>query len=142
MRQWVSIRGPGGLRFGQSIGPEDFRPPKLPSWRRYELRLNLQAAAEARGEPLSADAANYTIDKALAFGMLDGTGNHLNFNLRGSREEIIAGIMARATAWGFPMTEKQATRMAEKAIGKHWWGRRWWVAPAAGLLILAWYGCL
>jgi len=50
MRQWISIRGPGGLRFGQSIGPEDFGAPKLPSWRRYELRKGLQAAAEARGE--------------------------------------------------------------------------------------------
>jgi hypothetical protein len=33
MRQWISIRGPGGLRFGQSIGPEDFGAPKLPSTR-------------------------------------------------------------------------------------------------------------
>ena len=45
MRQWISVRGPGGLRFGQSIGLEDFGPPKLPSWRRYELRKRLQAAA-------------------------------------------------------------------------------------------------
>ena len=50
MRQWISIRGPGGLRFGQSIGPDDFAPPKLPNWRRYELRKQLQAAATAHGK--------------------------------------------------------------------------------------------
>ena len=50
MRQWISIRGPGGLRFGQNIGPEDFGPPKLPSWRRYELRKGLQPAVGRPGQ--------------------------------------------------------------------------------------------
>jgi hypothetical protein len=52
MRQWISIRGPGGLRFGQSIGPKDFGPPKLPSWRRYELHKQLQTAATAKGKTM------------------------------------------------------------------------------------------
>ena len=52
MRQWISIRGPGGLRFGQSIGPEDLGPPKLPG-RRYELRKQLQTAAMAEGKTMT-----------------------------------------------------------------------------------------
>jgi hypothetical protein len=47
MRQWISIRGPGGMRMGQSIGPEDFGPPKLPSWRRYEIRQMAEINASA-----------------------------------------------------------------------------------------------
>jgi hypothetical protein len=65
MRQWVSIRGPGGLRFGQSIGPEDFGPPKLPSWRRYELRKQLQTAATAKGKTMTIADCDYIIDRTL-----------------------------------------------------------------------------
>ena len=53
MRLWLS--GPrlfnGLVRPGISLGREDWNP-RLPSWRRYELRKGLQAAAEARGEPM------------------------------------------------------------------------------------------
>jgi len=43
----------GGLiRPGISLGREDFHP-RLPSYKRYELRKGLQAAAEARGEPMT-----------------------------------------------------------------------------------------
>jgi hypothetical protein len=52
MRQWISVRGPYGMRFGQSIGPEDLGPPKLPSWHRYELRKQLQTAATAKGKTI------------------------------------------------------------------------------------------
>jgi hypothetical protein len=54
MRFWLS--GPrilkGLVRPGVSFGREDFRP-RLPSYRRYELRKGLQEAAKARGEPMT-----------------------------------------------------------------------------------------
>src|SRR5262249_2809227 len=34
---------------GQSFGPEDLEPPKLPSWRWFKLRKQLQAGGFARG---------------------------------------------------------------------------------------------
>ena len=52
MRLWLS--GPrlfkGLVRPGISLGREDWNP-RLPSWRRYELRHSLQEAAKARGAP-------------------------------------------------------------------------------------------
>jgi hypothetical protein len=63
MMQWISVRGPGGLRFGQSIGPEDLGPPKLLSWRRYELRKQLQTAATAKGKTMTVAACDYVIDR-------------------------------------------------------------------------------
>jgi len=57
MRLWLS--GPrilnGLVRPGISLGREDWNP-RLPSYRRYELRKGLQAAAEGSGEPMSRDA--------------------------------------------------------------------------------------
>ena len=41
------------VRFGQSFGPEDLEPPKLPSRRSFKLRKQLQAGGFARGEALS-----------------------------------------------------------------------------------------
>ena len=53
MRLWLS--GPrilcGLVRPGISLGCEDWNP-RLPSYRRYELRHGLQEAAKARGEPM------------------------------------------------------------------------------------------
>jgi hypothetical protein len=75
VRVWFS--GPrifGGLvRPGISLGKEDFLP-RLPKWRRHELRAALQAAAKARGGAISKDDADYLIDKALAAGVLDSAG--------------------------------------------------------------------
>jgi hypothetical protein len=114
MRYWLSFRGPFGTRPGFSIGPEDIHP-RLPSYRRYELRHGLQEAAKARGEPMTKEDANYTIDKALATGLLDSNGN-LNFHMRGTREEIIAGILTTAKAWGQLMTCVEAERLTDRAI--------------------------
>ena len=53
-RFWLS--GPrllnGWIRPGISIGCED-RNPRLPSYRRYELRHGLREAAKARGETMT-----------------------------------------------------------------------------------------
>ena|ERR1700730_13333014 len=81
MRQWISIRGPGGLRFGQSIGPEDFGPPKLPSWRRYELRKQLQTAATAKGKTMTIADCDHVIDRTLEIATVDQNG--LVLHLRG-----------------------------------------------------------
>jgi hypothetical protein len=121
MRLWLS--GPrilrGLVRPGISLDREDWNP-RLPSYRRYELRHGLQEAAKARGEPMTKEDANYAIDKALATGLLDSNGN-LNFHMRGTREEIIAGILTTAKAWGQLMTCDQAERIADRAIRKARW---------------------
>ena len=68
------------VRPGISLDREDWNP-RLPSYRRYELRHGLQEAAKARGEPMTKEDANYAIDKALATGLLDSNGN-LNFHMQ------------------------------------------------------------
>jgi hypothetical protein len=117
MRFWLS--GPrlfnGLVRPGISLGREDFRPRALPSWRRYELRHGLQEAAKARGEPMTREDADYAIDKALATGAIDSNGD-LNFHMRGTREEIIDGMMATAKAWGSPLSRAEGARITGKAI--------------------------
>jgi hypothetical protein len=121
MRVWFS--GPrlfrSLVRPGISLGREDLQP-RLPSYRRYELRHGLREAAKARGEAMTKEDADYYIDKALATGQLDSSGN-LNFRMRGTREEIIAGILTTAKAWGQLMTCDQAEQLADRAIRKaHW----------------------
>ncbi len=117
MRLWLS--GPrlfnGLIRPGISLGREDFRPRHLPSWRRYELRHGLQEAAKARGEPITREDAEYTIDKSLAIGAIDSNGD-LNFHMRGTREEIIDGMMATARAWGSQLSRADGARITDKAI--------------------------
>ena len=116
MRLWLS--GPrilrGLVRPGISLGREDWNP-RLPSYRRYELRHGLQEAAKARGQTMTKEDADYSIDKALAAGLLDSNGN-LNFHMRGTREEIIAGILTTAKAWGQLMTCAEAERLTDRAI--------------------------
>jgi hypothetical protein len=51
----------------------------------YELRQGLLEAAKVRGEDMSKDEANYSIDKGLAAGVLDGAGN-LNLVAKGGRQ--------------------------------------------------------
>jgi hypothetical protein len=76
------------------------------------------------------------IDKAVASGVLDSSGD-LNFNMRGSREEIIAGILGRCAAWNMPMTRFSAERLADSAL-RVIRRRRWlWVMWIAIPLILA-----
>jgi hypothetical protein len=117
MRLWFS--GPrlfnGLVRPGISLGREDFRPRHLPSWRRYELRNGLQEAAKARGEPMTHEDADYCIDKALATGAIDSNGD-LTFHMRGTRDEIIDGMMATSKAWGSPLSRAEGARITDKAI--------------------------
>ena len=116
MRLWLS--GPrilcGLVRPSISLGREDWNP-RLPSYRRYELRHGLLEAAKARGETMTKEDANYAIDKALATGLLDSNGN-LNFHMRGTWEEIITGILTTAKAWGQLMTCAEAERLTDRAI--------------------------
>jgi len=116
MRVWFS--GPrlfrSLVRPGISLGREDLQP-RLPSYRRYELRHGLREAAKARGEAMTKEDADYYIDKALATGQLDSNGN-LNFRMRGTREEIITSILTTAKAWGQLMSCDQAERIADRAI--------------------------
>jgi len=120
MRLWLS--GPrilrGLVRPGISLDREDWNP-RLPSYRRYELRHGLQEAAKARGETMTKEDADYAIDKALATGLLDSNGN-LNFHMRGTREEIITGILTTAKAWGQLMTCAEAERLTDRAIRGIW----------------------
>jgi hypothetical protein len=67
-RQCISVSGLLNLRFGRSVGQEDLEPPKLPSWRRFNLRKQLQAGGLARGETLTEAEAVYLIDNGLATG--------------------------------------------------------------------------
>ena len=121
MRVWFS--GPrlfrSLVRPGISLGREDLQP-RLPSYRRYELRHGLREAAKARGEAMTKVDADYYIDKALATGQLDSNGN-LNFRMRGTREEITTSILTTAKAWGQLMTCDQAERIADRAIRKARW---------------------
>jgi hypothetical protein len=131
MRFWLS--GPrllGGLvRPGISIGPEDIHP-RLPSWRRYELRKGLQEAAKARGETMTKEDADYAIDKALAGGLLDSNGN-VSVHAVGSRDEIITQIIEGGAAWGMPVVRKDAERMADRAISE--------IKLQRGLRVVVWF---
>jgi hypothetical protein len=69
---------------------------------------------------MTKEDADYYIDKALATGLLDSNGN-LNFRMRGTREEIIDGILTTAKAWGQLMTRDQAEQLADRAIRKARW---------------------
>ena len=82
MRFWLS--GPRLFRLirpGISLGREDLHP-RLPSFRRYELRKGLRDAAKARGETMTKEDADYLIDKALAAGVLD-SGRRIEFRHKG-----------------------------------------------------------
>jgi hypothetical protein len=114
-RTWLSFPiGRTGVRVGRSIADAELRS-HLPSFRRYELRKGLQAAAEGRGEPMSREDCDYVIDKCLATGGLDSDGNP-TLHVKGTREEIVRQIMETAGAWGQPMTRQQAEGRADAAI--------------------------
>jgi len=135
VRYWIS--GPrlfGNLiRPGISFSKADFEPPRLPAYRRYELRKGLREAAKARGETMTRDDADYCINKALATGVLDAAGE-LHFNMRGSREEIIAEILQKSAAWGMPMDRAEAERLTDRAI-RDPWPRRVLILILAAVLI-------
>jgi hypothetical protein len=75
--------------------------------------------AHFRTAPLFTLAA-YVVDKALATGAIDSNGD-INFHMRGTREEIIDGMMATSKAWGSPMTRADAMRQVSREIA---WPRR------------------
>ncbi|MGA3342887.1 MAG: hypothetical protein ABSD11_20425 [Methylocella sp.] len=128
MRVWFS--GPhlfnGLVRPGISLGREDFRRGRLPSWRKYEYRKALKAYAEKHGEHLTDEDANYKIDRAVAMGELDAGGPTLH--LVGSREEIIAGILDSAEKFGLPVDRNSAEKITDQAIRNIWaWRILKWV---------------
>jgi hypothetical protein len=84
-------------------------------WRRNELQAQLKAGAIARGEAITRKRCDYLIDKALATGVLDSSGE-LKFNMRGSREEIIAGILERCAVWNMPITRVRAEHITDRAL--------------------------
>jgi hypothetical protein len=67
MRLWLS--GPrvlgGMIRPGVSFGPEDFRQPSIPNWKRYEWRRGLIDEAKAEGRSMTREEADYLIDKSM-----------------------------------------------------------------------------
>jgi len=65
-RQCISVSGLLDLRFG--LGPADLESPKLPAWRWFKLRMQLQAGGLARSEALSEAEAVYLIDNGSATG--------------------------------------------------------------------------
>ena len=59
MRLWLSGPRIGWFRPGISLDREDWNP-RLPSYRRYELRHGLQEAAKARGETMTKEKTPIT----------------------------------------------------------------------------------
>jgi hypothetical protein len=118
MHVWFS--GPrilnGLVRPGISLGREDFGPPRLPSWRRHELRAAIQAAAKGRGEALTKTDCDYLIDKGLATGQIDSAGG-VHFKAVGfTAEEVAAEIEQTAAIWGQPVAHTDALKMAANGI--------------------------
>ena len=129
MRFWLS--GPrilGGLiRPGISFNENELRhkTPRLPNWRRHELRADLKAAAEVKGETITVADANYLIDKALAAGVLDANGD-LDFKVKGTRDECIEQIIETSATWNYPMTGAEAGVIFDRAIQQQRWFGNYW----------------
>jgi hypothetical protein len=138
MRIWFS--GPrilsGLVRPGVSFGPKDFRAPRLPSWKRFELGEGLQTAARARGETLTKECANYVIDRARACGLLDARGE-LTVNVKGDRDTCIKQAREAAAYWGSDpnAAERQAIR-ALAAIDLRRAAGRWLAIDAAVIVVI------
>jgi hypothetical protein len=119
-RTWISFAG-NGIRVGRSVAD-----PRLPSWRRFEIRMSLQEAAKARGETLTREDVDYLIDKALAIGVLDSDGNgDLNCLMTGTRDEIIAAMMAAGASRG----ERRWGSLAVIAVVVLVVSILWWLHP-------------
>jgi hypothetical protein len=71
-RTWLSLSVPilRGLRVGRSWADSELRP-RLPAWRKWELRRGLKDAAKARGETMPEDQASYLVDKAVDVGGIE-----------------------------------------------------------------------
>src|ERR1700687_3252035 len=105
-RWWLSKNIGHGIRIGRSIG--DWQ---LPRYRRFELRLRLQTAAQARGEPITKEEADYCIDRALASGALDRNGTFRLIAIGEPQEEAISNAIEAAAAWGETLTHSEAERL-------------------------------
>ena len=82
-RTFISFSLGHGIRVGRSVAD-----PRLPQWRRFELRRTLQEAAKARGESLTKEEAGYIVDKSYALGIRDLS--HLDTM---TRDEMISCMM-------------------------------------------------
>jgi hypothetical protein len=83
------------------------------------------------------DEAAYVVDKALATGLLDSSGD-LNFVPNGfTAEEIAAEIVRVSTYWGQPVTPEAALKMARKRIAEidFWRAVPRWVAAGAAAIV-------
>ena len=132
-RQWISIRGPWGIRIGQSWDPEDFEPPKLATWQRYEITQMLIDAAVKKGGDVSRERANYIVNKSLALATFDKCGG-ITFHLRGNREAIINQICDVMALWASPMDRTEAAGIVDRAINRRRWLKWIWIA-AIGVLV-------
>ena len=109
MRQWVSIRGPVGLRFGQSIGRRTSARRSYRSWRRYKLRKQLQSAATAKGKTMTIADCDYVIDRTLEIATVDQNG--LVLHLRGNRDKLINELSEILRFWDYPATPEETARL-------------------------------
>jgi hypothetical protein len=81
----MPVRAPWGIRIGQPWGPEDFEPPRLAMWQRYEITQMLIDAAVKKGGDMSKERANFIVNKTLALATFDKRRG-ITFHLGGNRE--------------------------------------------------------
>ena len=98
-RRWISIRAPWGIRIGQSWSQEDFEPPRLATWQRYEITQMLIDAAVKKGGGMSKERANFIVNKTLAL----------------------------ATFWDLPMDHTEAADIVDNAINRRRWLKWFWI---------------
>jgi hypothetical protein len=136
-RQWISIRGPWGIRIDQSR-EEDFGSPNLVARQRYEITQTLIDAAVKKGGPMSRERANYIVNKTLAVATFDERSG-ITFRLRGNRDAVISQMCEVMSLWDFPMTAEEATRIVDRAIAaRSWFSRRfWWIIAGTRLVRFA-----
>ena len=135
-RQWISIRGPWGIRIGQSWGPEDFEPPKLVTRQRYEITQMLIDAAVKKGGDMSRERANYIVNKTLALATFDKRGG-ITFHLRGNRETIINQICEVMALWDSPMDRAETAGIVDRAINRRRWVKWIWIAAIVVVIWIA-----
>jgi hypothetical protein len=126
-RRWISIRAPWGIRIGQPWGPEDFEPPRLATWQRYEITQMLIDAAVKKGGDMSKERANFIVNKTLALATFDKRRG-ITFHLGGNREAIINQICDVMALWDWPMDHTEAADIVDKAINRRRWLKWYWIA--------------
>jgi hypothetical protein len=134
-RRWISIRGPWGIRIGQTWGPEDFEP-RLATWQRSEITQILIDAAVKKGGDMSKVRATYIVNKTLALATFDKRGG-ITFHLRGSREAIINQICDVMALWDWPMDRTEAAGIVDRAINRRRWLKWIWIAAIVVVISIA-----